>query len=132
MQRHIPRPVWAERGEKILVCRLADDSLAGLGLRASDEAFASYAHLPGNYDLAVVRSRSGPKVGIFHHQPGGYVRLEKTDGEVFIFAPDEIEYVARVMHVERDGRIVQFYAPDEIATADGWEGFDPVDNTDRR
>jgi hypothetical protein len=66
-----------------------------------------------NYDLAIIDARGETHIGRYHSAPGGYVRLEGGDegeeyGEVYhVFKPSDIQAAARVMHVERRGKIVR-------------------------
>jgi hypothetical protein len=70
-----------------------------------------------NYDLATVEARGEMHIGRYHSAPGGYVRLEGGDeGEEYeevyhVFRPSDIQAAARVMHIERRGKIVRKFPP---------------------
>ena len=93
----------------------ASDDYLGLGVYEGDILIAWGDAPLSNCDLAILRTRTRTRtrttleVGRYHAAPGGYVRLElnEEDGEHYIFKPSDIEYAARVMHIERKGKIVR-------------------------
>jgi len=93
--------------ENVLGVRIHDNNDAGRGVRAGDLCVVWWQAAPSNGDFAAVKSATGNfYVGTFRHAPGGYVTL--TQGEVTTtFKPGEHVKTGRVLHAERDGKVVE-------------------------
>jgi hypothetical protein len=108
---HIPEGVPADT--KTLCAIDVMDEYESLGIRERD-VLVAWGDAPlGNYDPVVVDACGETYIGRYHPAPGGYVRLEEGDGGeeyeggYHIFKPSEIQGVARVMHIERRGKVVK-------------------------
>jgi hypothetical protein len=93
------------------------DAYESLDIRERD-VLVTWGDAPlSNNDLATVDACGETYIGRYRHAPGGYVKLDEGDGdEVYeggyhIFKPSEIQGVARVMHIERRGKIVRKFPP---------------------
>lgn len=99
-------PEEAPDGAEFLVVN-ATTPQESFGAREGDDCVVWIGAPLTNYDFAYVFDGVEHMLGRYHTGPAGYIRLERTAEVVEIFAPREAKRTGRVMHVERDGRIVK-------------------------
>jgi hypothetical protein len=107
---HIPQGV---RDTETLAANTVTSDYPELGIFEGDILVTLEDAQLRNYDLATVATTTGEThLGHYHSCPGGYVRLEEDAEEYYIFKPSDIQLIARVMHVERNGKVVKKYPLD--------------------
>jgi hypothetical protein len=95
--------------DKFEAVSIGDDSLSDIGVQIGDVAVAVITSDIESGDLVFYVTKKASYVGRYYPAPDGRVRLEplSDEYETDTFGAGEGKAVARVLHFERDGQIVE-------------------------